>query len=181
MPGLQRQNSLYKIQIQRGNNQCLIRAVFRQRWWWQVLEESRRENKVNLLWSQYRNGKWMDRLHKNNSEKQRMVSTEMAGLSQIRVAYKSDLLFQQSKALLSQKQQKYLEDTEPPPKQTCAMKQNLDIMMHNHVEANHHLSNKKSLFQNLFRHLTDLRQDPFSIMPLTFLITHPGLALESDP
>lgn len=97
------------------------------------------------------------------------------------MAYKTDLMFQQSKALLTQKQQKYLEDSAPPLQETNGIKQNLDILMHNHVEDNYHLSNKKSLFQNLYFHMTHLQQDPFTIMPLTFLITHSGVTLDSDP
>jgi tubulin--tyrosine ligase len=42
--------------------------------------------------------------------------------------------------------------------------------MHNHLECNYNLSNKKALFYNLSNYMRLLDKDPFTIIPLTFHI-----------
>jgi tubulin--tyrosine ligase len=42
--------------------------------------------------------------------------------------------------------------------------------MHNHLENNFHLSNKKALFYNIKNYMNLLNKDPFQIIPLTFHI-----------
>jgi hypothetical protein len=44
------------------------------------------------------------------------------------------------------------------------------IIMHNHLENNFHLSNKKALFYNIKNYMNLLNKDPFKIIPLTFHI-----------
>jgi len=44
------------------------------------------------------------------------------------------------------------------------------IRMHNHLESNFHLSNKKALFYNIKKFMEVNQKDPFSILPLTFHI-----------
>lgn len=42
--------------------------------------------------------------------------------------------------------------------------------MHNHLEDNFNLSNKKALFYNMKKYLDLLGTDPFTVIPLTFHI-----------
>lgn len=48
------------------------------------------------------------------------------------------------------------------------------ILMHNHLQDNFHLSNKKALFYNIRNYMALLKQDPFSIIPLTFHVQDSG-------
>ena len=52
--------------------------------------------------------------------------------------------------------------------------------MHNHLEDNFHLSNKKALFYSLKNYMEKLNRDPFEIIPLTFHITKQD-DLDTDP
>lgn len=45
--------------------------------------------------------------------------------------------------------------------------------MHNHLESNFYIGNKKALFYNLKRYLELKGEDPFKMLPLTFHI-HKG-------
>lgn len=52
-----------------------------------------------------------------------------------------------------------------------------EIKMHNKLEHNYHLSNKKALFYNMKRYYTAIGEDVFSYLPLTFHIKDD----ENDP
>ena len=43
--------------------------------------------------------------------------------------------------------------------------------MHNHLESNYHLHNKKALFYNLKKLYETENKDPFSAIPVTFHVT----------
>lgn len=45
-------------------------------------------------------------------------------------------------------------------------------IVHNHVENNFHLGNKKALFHNLKYYYSKIGEDPFDYIPLTFHIVH---------
>lgn len=45
------------------------------------------------------------------------------------------------------------------------------ILLHNHLEANFYIGNKKALYYNLKRYLELKEENPFNILPLTFHIT----------
>jgi hypothetical protein len=42
--------------------------------------------------------------------------------------------------------------------------------MHNHLEDNFHLSNKKALFYNITNYMQLLKKNPFEHIPMTFHI-----------
>ena len=44
------------------------------------------------------------------------------------------------------------------------------LKMHNHLESNFYMGNKKALYYNLKRYLEIKGEDPFGILPLTFHI-----------
>ena len=44
------------------------------------------------------------------------------------------------------------------------------LRMHNHLEANFYIGNKKALYYNLKRYLELRGEDPFTMLPLTFHI-----------
>jgi len=46
------------------------------------------------------------------------------------------------------------------------------IRVHNHMEGNGHLGNKKALFHNMKSYYEAINKDPFEAMPLTFSIRH---------
>ena len=43
-------------------------------------------------------------------------------------------------------------------------------MIHNHIDKNYHISNKKALFYNVKNYCEQLRIDPFCFIPITFHI-----------
>lgn len=44
------------------------------------------------------------------------------------------------------------------------------IKMHNHLQYNHFIGNKKALFYNIKRYYELIKKNPFEIIPLTFHI-----------
>lgn len=44
------------------------------------------------------------------------------------------------------------------------------LKIHNHLESNFYIGNKKALFYNMRKYLTLKNVDPFTILPLTFHI-----------
>jgi hypothetical protein len=45
------------------------------------------------------------------------------------------------------------------------------LKIHNHLESNFFIGNKKALFYNMKRYLYLINIDPFTILPLTFHIS----------
>lgn len=74
-----------------------------------------------------------------------------------------------------------LQDTEQIMKKIntnlLVIKDNQSFQVHNHLESNWNLSNKKALYYNLKSYYTAVGKNPFEFIPLTFHIQHG----EGDP
>eukprot|EP00825_Cyclidium_porcatum_P049003 TRINITY_DN8375_c0_g1_i1.p1 TRINITY_DN8375_c0_g1~~TRINITY_DN8375_c0_g1_i1.p1 ORF type:complete len:381 (-),score=49.11 TRINITY_DN8375_c0_g1_i1:10-1152(-) len=58
----------YKVSIGKGNNSQLIRRMFKQRWWWTIVEFNQ-INECNFVWTQIKVNEYLQQLKPNQTRK----------------------------------------------------------------------------------------------------------------
>ena len=158
----------YKYYLGKGNNSKLVHQCLGSRWWWTRVSEEEKEN-AHLVWTQWRDKEFVETLERVNEE------TYIDSLRKISIATNVRYFDAESKPKLV--------DISPlgfdlifKSKQfagmQCRQYSCSDFKMHNKIEHNFHLSNKKGLFFNMKIYYEAIGRDIFEVLPVTFHIKH---------
>ncbi|OMJ89940.1 hypothetical protein SteCoe_7833 [Stentor coeruleus] len=156
----------YKYYLGKGNNSNLIKQCLSTRWWWIRVNEEEISN-ANLVWTQWKDKKTLESLpklsvnHEIDSKLSVTITTNARYNSpQSRTRPKLvDItslgynLITRSKSFITLKPSQY---------------KSAEMRMHNKIEHNFHLANKKALFYNMKSYYEILGDDVFNVLPLTF-------------
>ncbi|OMJ67300.1 hypothetical protein SteCoe_35572 [Stentor coeruleus] len=156
----------YKYYIGKGNNSRLIRRLMTSRSWW---VDTNNIEEANFAWTQWKDKKLLsafDCAKSNNFIKQETIMAPSICPVNLRLEknhYRSvdidDLGFQCIRN---------------SPSYVTIEAKSLDALtlkMHNKIEFNQHLTNKKGLYQSLKNYCEALNLDLFDFVPLTFHVT----------
>ncbi|OMJ86589.1 hypothetical protein SteCoe_11875 [Stentor coeruleus] len=159
-------NCQYKYYIGKGNNSRLIRRLMTSRSWW---VDTTNIEEANFAWTQWKDKKLLSTFGCANTQNFNKQETIMApsvcpvNLRLEKNQYRSvdidDLGFQYIRNSLS-----YV-TLEPKTIDASTIK------MHNKIEFNQHLTNKKGLYQSLKNYCQALNLDILDFVPLTFHVT----------
>jgi hypothetical protein len=164
----------YKYFLGQGNNSKLIKQVMSTRWWW-VRVPSVDANSAHLYWTQWREQKFLDHLpsaealkHKRSGSKPGtsqindlfIVSPNASGLTQRRVVNVSALELD-----------RILKSPSFTHMSLATATNACEMQMHNKIDLNLLLSNKKALFFNMKQFYAAMGENPFDYMPVTFHVT----------
>jgi tubulin polyglutamylase TTLL1 len=181
----------YKFFVGEGNNSNLIRGIMRRRFWW-APAASKNEEGLNLLWTQLKFNAFFSTqepaLVPEYFVVERMESEALGALGRSgsagggdgnrklfgRLDYKiwrkhlelneksekkiSELTYQRRIKLYEKKRMGRVDDSRT-------------LRVHNHLENNFYIGNKKAIYYNLKRYLELKGEQPFGMLPLTFHIT----------
>ncbi|CAD8054068.1 unnamed protein product [Paramecium primaurelia] len=178
-----------KFKVGKGNNSLLIKETFKQRWWWTLNQEA--DNKeLNFIWTQIKVPQFMN-LQEWSKES---ILTRQKSLSTTSTELKRTKKLQSPK---SQKKpsrfgqfddplQKLMNDQDVNEIKNIdksiqdflkyAEKKEFKIIdninkIHNHIERNYHLGNKKAMFHNMKKFYELTKQDLFQHLPVTFHVS----------
>jgi tubulin monoglycylase TTLL3/8 len=163
----------FKYYLGPGNNSKLVKQLLSSRWWWVRVPEEEKDS-ANFVWTQWKEWPVINALPSLSSTKHETEPTPSISI-ETKTKYAPvcannllttpkivdisplgyDLIF------------KSLSFTHLVLKQTYS---SLDLKLHNKLEHNYHLSNKKALFYNLVNYYQALQIDPYEVIPLTFHI-----------
>lgn len=79
----------FVIFVTKGNNAALIHTLFRQRWWWTVLEEDqlKEDTHYHMAWTQLRDNNVIEKLKSNKAKFQpilpKAVPLNQSGISNV--------------------------------------------------------------------------------------------------
>lgn len=148
----------YKYHVGKGNNGQLIKALMKQRFWWQS-HNKEDMTELNFLWTEWRKNSEINKLPSQIPKPIVVVPQESESSDE---SEEKDNEGEEGRVLPSAK---YLH--------TFLPEQNIpheSQKVCNRIEENHNLTNKKSLFVNMQNYYESLGQDPFEVLPKTFHI-----------
>jgi Tubulin-tyrosine ligase family len=150
------QNSTYTYFLGRGNNSELVKRVLCTRPWWSQVEEETLPN-VNFAWTQILNSKFVLSIPlseiANRSVSNIDPSFDKTHLESYNLGYG---LITNSESYVSFIHKRVYSS-------------NL-IRIHNRLECNYHLSDKKYLYLNMKKYYSAINENVFDYLPLTFHI-----------
>lgn len=158
----------YKYYIGKGNNSKLIKQCLKTRWWWTRVSKNDMDS-ANLIWTQWKNQEFLLSLGKN------MVPHEIESQSPIAISTNIRYYDTESKPLLVDVAGIGFNYITRSPHFAMLKTVNLDsskIKMHNKMEHNYHLANKKALFFNLRCYYEIIGQEVFDVVPITYHVKH---------
>jgi hypothetical protein len=163
----------YKYFLGKGNNSKLVKQLMSSRWWWVRVSEEEM-HLAHLVWTQWKEWGYIRSLPCLND-----VKTEVQANCSVSIDSKTKYLPVSVNNVISQpkvvdvtplgfdlitKAQSYVHMLA-----NCTY-ETVDLMLHNKIEHNYHLANKKALFYNLVKYYEALGKNPFEYIPLTFHI-----------
>ncbi|CAD8051245.1 unnamed protein product [Paramecium sonneborni] len=178
-----------QFKVGKGNNSLLIKETFKQRWWWTLTQEA--ENKeCNFVWTQIKAPSYMN-LQEWSKEsiliRKKSVSYTQTDLKQSKKqqspkSQKKSIKFGKFddplQKLVSDQDVNELKtiDKSVQSFQKYVEKKGLKTIenihkIHNHIESNHHLGNKKAMFHNMKKYYELIKQDLFLHLPITFHVS----------
>ncbi|CAD8097268.1 unnamed protein product [Paramecium sonneborni] len=165
-----------KLKIGGGNNSFLIKEIVKQRWWWNQMKFNELSNEdSNFIWTQIKVQEFINlQQYSNNcvqhqqkkifnqqsfnSIKKKQVMDPFLRLMRDDYEYKS----------IDRNQKAYMKFINQ--KNISLFKVNSNIKIHNHIDKNYHLGNKKAMYHNLKKYYELTKQDLNQIIPKTFHI-----------
>ncbi|CAD8049611.1 unnamed protein product [Paramecium primaurelia] len=178
-----------KFKVGKGNNSLLIKELFKSRWWWNLNQDA--DNKeLNFIWTQIKVPQYMNL---QEWSKDPFISRQKS-LSQTSTDLKKTRRHQSPKS--NKQSQKFGKFDDPIQKLIIeqdvnqlksieksiqsfikyAEKNDLKIIenvnkIHNHIERNYHLGNKKAMFHNMKKYYELTKQELFLHLPMTFHVS----------
>ena len=144
---------LYRYYVGKGNHPTVVLHCLKARWWWTPNGKDS-DTKPHFVWSQGIQKDYLRTFPKNDA-------FSLPEISELNVEMEGETLgfnlIQDSKSFTVL--------------QSTAVYESYNLLLHNRLERNFHLTNKKALFINLKEYYESLGQDPFTVIPLTFHIT----------
>ncbi|CAD8161581.1 unnamed protein product [Paramecium pentaurelia] len=135
------ERTFYKAFITKGNNGTLIRQSLKLRPWWILIDQPNED--LNLYWTQLR-------------KQQEYDSVKQFQLENVQFT-------KQQKKLINDKIKYNIEESE-----FQLFNQSSILRVHNHLECNFQVCNKKALFYNMKNYYLSINEDPFQFIPLTY-------------
>lgn len=158
----------YKYYLGKGNNSNLIKQCLSTRWWWTRVSEEDIKT-ANLIWTQWKDKKTLDSLPKLTVNP--VVQSKLGVTITTSARYMSPNSNSRPKpvdiSLLGYNfitRSKSFVALEPTTYKSAEMR------LHNKIEHNFHLSNKKALYFNLKAYYDVVGEDVFEVIPVTFHI-----------
>ncbi|CAD8050087.1 unnamed protein product [Paramecium sonneborni] len=178
-----------QFKVGKGNNSLLIKETFKQRWWWTLNQES--ENKeLNFIWTQIKVPQYMNLQEWSKESIQifkKSVSTISADIKRPKKLQSPQSQKKTSRfGKFDDPLQKIMSDQDINELKSIdksvqgflkfAEKRGLKIIenidkIHNHIERNYHLGNKKAMFHNMKKYYELTKQDLFQHLPVTFHVS----------
>ncbi|CAK94059.1 unnamed protein product (macronuclear) [Paramecium tetraurelia] len=164
-----------KFKIGRGNNSLLIKEIFKLRWWWNCYKYSELiDSESNFIWTQIKVQNYMDTQNLSTNEIKSYMRKKInppQSQTQIKKKIQIDHLLRlmnddSDYKQIERNQKAYFKLINQKGFTILNVHPNLKI--HNHIEKNYHLGNKKALYHNLKRYYELTKQDLHSIIPMTF-------------
>ncbi|CAD8048946.1 unnamed protein product [Paramecium sonneborni] len=178
-----------KFKVGKGNNSLLIKELFKSRWWWNLNQEA--DNKeLNFIWTQIKVPQFMTL---QQWSKDPFISRQKS-LSQTSAELKKTRRKQSPKNV--KRNQKFGQYDDPLQKLIIGQdldelksmeksiqsflryveKKDLKLIenvnkIHNHIERNYHLGNKKAMFHNMKKYYELTKQELFLHLPITFHVS----------
>ena len=149
----------YTACIGKGNNHSLVKKVLMTRPWWKIVEN---KEQANLVWSQWRDKQVLADLKCFNGKnviKEPLGSALAGAVVRSIVGKKSDLEFNGINLIQRSKSYLVLNNEKIHPNQQ---------RLHNKLEFNYCLTNKKGLHQTMKRFYEDRNENIFDKLPITF-------------
>ncbi|CAD8081512.1 unnamed protein product [Paramecium sonneborni] len=137
------ERTIYKAFITKGNNGTLIRQCLKQRPWWILMDQPSED--LNLYWTQLRKQQEFESIKKYQLE--------------------NVLFTKQQKKSINDKIKYNIQESE-----FQLFNQSSILRVHNHLECNFQVCNKKALFYNMKNYYLSINEDPFRYIPLTYHI-----------
>ena len=163
----------YKYYLGPGNNSPLVKQVLANRWWWTRVGEAEKAT-AHLVWTQTREKPLLKQMVSLEAESRILEEGQQFQLT-CQTKYldpKSTSLLNQTKAVDlgplgygSIWQSESFGVAALSSKTACGK-----LRVHNKLEGNYQLSNKKGLLYNLKSYYAAFDCDPFQVMPRTFHI-----------
>ena len=155
----------YKYYIGKGNNSKLIRRLMASRSWW---VDAQNIEDAHFAWTQWKDKKLISTFESGKHllfEKQETIQVPCicpvnvkVERNQYRTVDIEDLGFQ------------YIRNSPSYSNLQTTILDSTKLRMHNKIEFNQHLTNKKGLYQSLKQYCAALNLDLFEFVPLTFHI-----------
>lgn len=173
-------SSGFRYYLGPGNNSKLVKQLLSSRWWWVRVGEEEKET-AHFVWTQWKEWPVINSLTCLNSLKHELEQTPAVSI-ETKTKYAPvcannmlttpklvdmtplgyDLIFKSNSFTHLVNRSVY---------------SSAELKVHNKLEHNYHLSNKKALFYNLVNYYKAIHRDPYEVIPLTFHIK----TGESDP
>jgi hypothetical protein len=148
------QNSCYVYYLGKGNNSELVKRIFNTRPWWTQADEETFPN-VNFAWTQIANTKFMQTIPLAENSRRNSSSVDLgfdrSSLEVYNLGY--DLITQSQSYMALVNRKVYA---------------SASIRMHNRLEYNHNLADKKFLYINMKKYYSAIGENVFDYLPLTF-------------
>ncbi|EGR29568.1 tubulin-tyrosine ligase family protein, putative [Ichthyophthirius multifiliis] len=187
---------IYKAYIPKGNNDVLIRTCLKKRFWWSLIEKNNK--KTNLIWTEIKQRNFYKQKDKK-SEKKLEINEEEEEVKQkdekSQKIYEKNIKKEETFKIKKENQEnikiqiknltgninlkfpvfyKYYQI----PNEDFFMEKNIKINqkkaqkinLHNHLENNFLLANKKNLLKTLKKFYSLKQENPFDFIPLSFCI-----------
>ena len=160
----------YKYYLGKGNNSNLIKQCLSSRWWWTRVSEDE-IGSANLVWTQWKDKKTLNALPKLSA--QHVIDSVLGMTITTNARYHPADSHTRPKLVdISQLGYNFITRSKSFATLKLAQYQSASLRMHNKIEHNFHLSNKKALFFNLKTYYDIMGIDVFNIIPVTFHINN---------
>lgn len=170
----------FRYYLGSGNNSKLVKHLMGSRWWWVRVPEEEKES-AHFIWTQWKEWGFIKSLPcLTNKNPEIEATTRFSIDSKVKYTQVNANNVISLPKIVDISPLGYDLITKSPSYTHVSTKSiylNSDLKIHNKIEHNYHLSNKKALFYNLVRYYQALDEDPFDYIPLTFHVKFG----ESDP
>lgn len=170
----------FKYFLGPGNNSKLVKQLLSSRWWWTRVSLEEKDS-ANLFWTQWKEWPVINSLAcltglKHEAEQTAIVSIETK-TKYSPVSFNNMITTPKVVDLTPLGYDLIFKSNSFTHLANAQVYSSSELRVHNKLEHNYHLSNKKALFYNLVNYYKALNKDPFEVIPLTFHVK----TGESDP
>lgn len=160
----------YKYYLGKGNNSNLIKQCLSSRWWWTRVGEDDISS-ANLVWTQWKDKKTLASLQKIATK--HVVDSTLAMTVTTNARYHpTDSHLRPKLVDITGLGYNFITRSKSFATLKTSQYQSASLRIHNKIEHNFHLSNKKALFFNLKTYYEIMGLDVFNVIPVTFHITN---------
>ena len=153
----------YKYYVGKGNNSRLVSKCFASRSWWSEVEDIK---EANFVWTQWKNKEVLA-----GFEKAELQVNEVIQIGSMQMIAPINLKVEKNLYKMVDIEELGFQFIRNSNSYVCFQTRELDASlarMHNKIEFNQHLSNKKGLFRNLKVYYDAVGKNIFDYVPLTF-------------